>query len=215
MKKFLALTLTVLLLAACGNEEAEPSSNISEDNVYTNEEFGLSLQLPENWVVQSQEEQNQIAETGKNLIAGDDEEKKEIYDQSLEQTRYLLTAFKYQLGTNTEFNPSLMVIAENLGQVPEGITANDYLDATKAVLQSANSEDISYDISDEYSTTTLGGKEFSVLTANVTLGEELTIQQEMSVVIMNNHALALMKSYGSDEQEQELNTVFDSVTFTE
>ena len=88
-----------------------------ENDVYVNEFFGFSLPIPENWSVQNRDQLEMIKSAGEELM-GDSKEVKYAQKESAKNTYYLLTIFKYELGTPVDFNPSIIIIGENVSHSP-------------------------------------------------------------------------------------------------
>jgi len=63
-------------LASCNSQPENFDYGRVEDGTYRNDYFGFTFKLPANWVVQSKEQTQDLANTGKKLLAGDDENMK-------------------------------------------------------------------------------------------------------------------------------------------
>ena len=96
-KQIIVLLVLVTLLSITGcskGKSSESSTNTIkptstkvttgkvEGLSYTNEFFGLSIQIPDKWAVQDKQSVDEMQEVGKEAVAGDDEELKKAMDES-------------------------------------------------------------------------------------------------------------------------------------
>ncbi|MEM9218583.1 MAG: hypothetical protein AAGD25_30105 [Cyanobacteria bacterium P01_F01_bin.150] len=103
------------------------AGSISADS-YHNEYFGFTISFPEGWAIASQEAQDQVMDLGTDVLAANNPELAEAATASLASTYQLLMISEQPLGSpDVTFNPSLMVMAENVTAAPHIITGADYL----------------------------------------------------------------------------------------
>ncbi|SNS70611.1 hypothetical protein SAMN05446037_10181 [Anaerovirgula multivorans] len=208
----LLVTLFAILITGCGKNNIEKVISLGsvEGSTYTNDYFGSTFTIPEEWVIADEEEMEMITNMGQELIAGDDEELNKEIDLSKEKTLNMVMAFKYPLTHTDGYNPNIMCIAENLNLV-EGLAiknGDDYLEYSKEVLQMSG---MPYSFEDVY-TEKIGGKEFHVLVAKLDFGV-MEITQKYYSTIINKYAFNFIVSYSNDEELEELNGVLNTVEF--
>lgn len=216
MKRALIVLLALCLLLAAGCTqmiETATKKVVSmgemNDGTYTNDYFGLTFSVPEDWTILSQEEMLEITKEGNKLIAGDDESKEEMLDLAKVKVLNLASAYKHELGYLDGYNPNIACIGENLSLAGLVIkTGEDYLNATKEVLEGT---DLSIEFKDIV-TETLGSKEFDVLQSEIDLGV-IVVTQKMYATIIDGYALFFTISYADDEQKAELEDILDTITF--
>lgn len=163
-----SLVLVLITLAGCGNNTTNNTENntenqtakeaiargvIDENNVYTSEFAGIKFTLPEGWVYSTDEQIANMMNVGVELL----NENKDNLSKILEQTAI------YDMVANDQTNgTSVMVMFEkSLLNVNEEF----YLNNVKKGLESVT--ELDYQITDEITTETVGGKEYKVLTATV------------------------------------------------
>lgn len=163
-----SLVLVLITLAGCGNNTTNNTENntenqtakeaiargvIDENNVYTSEFAGIKFTLPEGWVYSTDEQIANMMNVGVELL----NENKDNLSKILEQTAL------YDMVANDQTNgTSVMVMFEkSLLNVNEEF----YLNNVKKGLESVT--ELDYQITDEITTETVGGKEYKVLTATV------------------------------------------------
>ena len=163
-----SLVLVLITLAGCGNNTTNNTENntenqtakeaiargvIDENNVYTSEFAGIKFTLPEGWVYSTDEQIANMMNVGVELL----NENKDNLSKILEQTAL------YDMVANDQTNgTSVMVMFEkSLLNVNEEF----YLNNVKKELESVT--ELDYQITDEITTETVGGKEYKVLTATV------------------------------------------------
>jgi hypothetical protein len=113
--------------AAGAGKDDHPDNGRVTDGVYRNDFFGFTYTLPKGWTVHGPETEKVLMETGKELIAGDNEEKKKMMDAANKRTFHLLTAFEFPLGTPGKANRSLQLLAENVAFAPGIRDGKDYI----------------------------------------------------------------------------------------
>ena len=77
VKNCLAIILTIIISLSsigCGKTK-ELTLGELQGNTYSNSYFGISMNIPEGWEIQSDEFVKEMMEIGKETLAGDDEAK--------------------------------------------------------------------------------------------------------------------------------------------
>lgn len=101
---------------------------------YRNNFFGLSLSVPQTWVVVSAQRTETIVEESKKLATGD-EKKKEELDDSIQRSVILLSLTKLPAGEPD--NASFMLIAERI-PLPSMKTGVDVIQSMKNAFKGTN-----------------------------------------------------------------------------
>ena len=131
--------VAMLLLAmgasyACDGEgPLDPRSGSLTDNTYRNAFFGFTLDIPAGWSVASSETEDHIRDVGSRAVAGEDPVLKAAVEAS--EPIQLLTATEHPVGATVAFNPSLMVVAENVSHAPGMATGADFLFHMQSLLE--------------------------------------------------------------------------------
>lgn len=102
--------LIILVAAGCAHlQQSKISENFdfgkTEEGHYENEFFNLDVSFDQEWVIQDEQQVNNIIEMGSDIIVGEDEHLKSLVKSSQVNTAYLLTIFKHEFGAAIEFNP--------------------------------------------------------------------------------------------------------------
>ena len=118
-----------------------------------------------------------------------------------------MTIFKYELGTAVAFNPSLMVIAENVNSFPGIKTGKDYLFHSKNLLKQSPMD---YTFDKEIFERTIGESKFHVMEAKLNLMETIITQEYMST-ISKGFSLAIVISYTTEDEKSELILIIDKM----
>jgi hypothetical protein len=171
---------------------------------YANDFFGFRLTIPYGWRVEGEEVKDLLKSKGREQIQTGNPQQGERLAASLSNTINLLTVFKYAVGSSVEFNASLICGAEWL-QNPS-ISANQYMAASKKVLESSNKQYYFKPISTE----TVGGESFTVMEVEMTTA----IKQKYYVAIKRDYALFFIATYVTDEDEAVLRQALRSVRFS-
>jgi len=205
--------LWVLLFAVAATGCAKKASEeidfgTIEDSVYRNKYFGLTLTVPDDWNVQSQEARQQLMDQGGKMLAGEDKNLKAAVKASEKQTVNLLTAFKHPMGAPVPYNPNIIAVAERIRHMPGIKTGQDYYFHAKKLIESSPMD---VTVREEGVKETLGGREFAVMEVDMGMGK-MVVHQKYYTAIMKGYALAFIVSYSTDEELKLLKGILDSVT---
>jgi hypothetical protein len=181
-----------------------------EDNVYKNQYFHFQLPVPETWVVQNKEQTEKLVKEGKEYIQQHNKEMEKTIKAGDVSTATLLTVFKNKTDSVTgEFNPSLMVIAENLGSGSGVRSGKDYLISAKKLMEKSG---IPYRFSNEFQVDKIGNRKFDVMPVSVTSGG-IGVNQFYYTTIEKNFALSMIISFSGDVQKNQLVSIIDKIKF--
>jgi hypothetical protein len=209
---FIGLLLMMVLTLSCNTNKKPKDFDYGrvENSKYLNSFFGLEVELPTEWIVQTKEQTENIAKMGKDLVAGDDKNMKAIINASEINSANLLAVFKYEVGSPVDYNPNLMLVAENLKSVPGIKTGSDYLFQSRKLLQQSQ---MKYDyIDEEFKKELINNQEYYLMNASIDyMG--LTIKQVYYSTIQNGFCLSAIISFIDDEQKLELKNLINSMKF--
>lgn len=181
-----------------------------EHGIYHNDFFDLNIPLPDSFHIQSHEETNQLLNLGLESLGNSDEEFKKKLVASSVKNAYLLTAFKYEIGTEeVDFNPSIIVVAENVQLVPGIKNGKEYLDHTQKLLQHTK---LDYSFKSPITEKKISNKTFGSMIGFLTIGG-MTITQEYFTRVENGFALNIIISYLDEADKKELENVIQSITY--
>lgn len=204
MKKFFIQSIIIIMVlnfSGCNKQQKETRTIFDYgkivNNVYTNSFFGMKLQLPENWVAQTQEQTEAIMEMGKNLVAGDNKEMKTQIEASEVKTANLLALFEHEIGAPVDFNANMMVIAENIKASPGIRSGKDYLFQARKMLQMSQFQ---YDyMSEEFEYEDINGTDFYKL-HTISNFASMEIKQTYYSTVIKNFSINIIISYLTKEQ---------------
>ena len=98
----LVVSLAVIGVTACSDDSAEIAevsfASSSDDNRYTSELFGVSVVKPDGWYASEVELADQLMETGRDFIAGDDDNLRALLDASTQNTFNIFGFYNYEVG---------------------------------------------------------------------------------------------------------------------
>ena len=206
---FVGLTLT-----GCNNKPITEEQGFEYGKVnngrYTNTFFDIQINVPKTWFVQSQEQSQEIMDEGQKIVAGDNENMKRALKASEINSAGLLTVFKYEQGAAVAFNPSIMLVAENLKNAPGIKSGNEYLFHSRKLMVAGQ---IKYTRLDEkFEKRVINGWEFYVMNAAADYNGT-TVSQTYIATVKDKFALAFIYSYADDEQKAELEKLINTIDF--
>ena len=224
MKKILFSLLTLsLIVTGCKNQnpldpttantpESLPDFDYGhvKNNVYTNTYFDMTMNVPKNWKVQDEEQVKYLMEKGKEVAAGDNENMKAAVEASTINSANLLTVYQFEMGSAVPFNPSLLVIAENVQFAPGVKNGSDYLYQARKMIEQSQ---VHYDyLDEEFKREVINGTEFYSMNAEISNGGT-TIHQVYYSTVLKDFSFSLILSYANDDQKTELLSSLHSMKF--
>lgn len=209
------LGLLILIISLSGCTDTKQPKNFDyghiENNTYLNSFFRLELTIPDNWIIQNQEQTENLTKLGKELVAGDDENLKAVLNAAEINTANLLTVFQYELGSTVDYNPNFMLITENLKNAPGTKTGSDYLFQARKLI---NQSQFQYShIDDVFEKQVIGNKDFYTMNLSMNyMG--LEIKQIYYATVTDRFGLSLIVSYTTEEQKKDLEKMISSIAFS-
>jgi hypothetical protein len=181
-----------------------------ENNAYTNSFFNFSMNLPTDWVVQSKERVEDITRKGREMVAGKDKNLENAIKAAEVNTAQLLMLYQHEVGAAVDYNPSLVLVAENVGHAPGIKTGADYLFHARKLLENAQ---IQYNYIDkEFEQVIINGKEFYLMNAHVNyMGYD--IKQQYYSTLHKGFCFNVIISYVNEDQQSELEHSVGSMEF--
>ena len=180
------------------------------DNTYSNAYFGMTMDIPEDYYVQSQAELEDMAKQGGKLLGDDIITKAKLKAVEINSAN-LLSVFKADPKTNVaSFNSNLVMVAENTASAIGISSGKDYLEASKKVLEQTQL-DYTFD-DDATGTENFGGQEFDYMDAVLSYSG-VKIKQRYYSTIINGFSLNFITSNEEGNQDQKLNEILESINF--
>lgn len=182
------------------------------DNVYSNQFFKCNIKLPENWIIQSKEQTERLADMGKDLVVGENRKLESVIKASEINIANLLTVFQYELGSAVEYNPNITIVAENVTNASGIKKGSDYLFHSRRLLKQGQFQ---YDyLSEDFEDEMINGVEFYKMDAHMNyMG--LEIKQIYYSTIKRGFSFVVIVSYVNNGQKKVLLESVNSLTFEE
>ena len=210
--QFLAIILLSAFAISCTNEGKPAGFDYGkvENNKYVNSFFDFEMNIPEGWSVQSREQTENLTKIGRDMVAGGNSKINEVLDASEVNSANLLAAFKYDLKTAVQYNPNLMLVAENLQAAPQIKTGADYLANTRNFLKQSQ---MPHEHIDGMSRQTIiNGKDFHSMNVIVNyMG--IKIHQTYFATIHKGFCVVATISFTNDGEKKELLDALKTMTF--
>lgn len=208
-----AVAMVIVVAGACGPKQIPKNFDLGKfnKNRYTNAYFNLSLDIPKNWFIKSQDENDSLMRKGFKTSLGDNEKEIQKKMEEVKNTSAtLFTAFKYEPGTNLVYNTNVMLLVEHIGTNLLVSSGKDYLDASKAQLKANNIKCTFLD--QHYPTIKLGDRDFSMMRLKIA-NDNSVIFQNYYVDIINGYAVIFITSWDTTAQTNELQSFLGSIRF--
>jgi len=135
-------------------------------NNYKNQHFDIQITIPEDWHLEKGLNQ-EAAEIGTDLIAGEDSTKKRMMEAAMKNTQTPFMAYRYPPGTPGKPNPNVICMIEKVSHLPGIKTAADYLLVMEDTMKGSQ-VDITFE--GEPQPTKLGGLQFTQRNQTIDMG---------------------------------------------
>jgi hypothetical protein len=125
-------------------------------------------------------------------------------------TANLLSVSQYERGSAVEYNPSIVLIAENIKNSPGIKNGKDYLFHARKLLEQSQ---LQYNYLDkEFEKEVVNGMDFYQLNAEINYGD-LTIKQVYYSTILKGFSFNVIISFTTEEQKSDLLKCFNTIKF--
>ncbi|MDO9255965.1 MAG: hypothetical protein Q7U54_10670 [Bacteroidales bacterium] len=212
--KLSALILFAIIASTCYSQSKPIDFDYGriENSKYLNSYFDFEITIPANWIIQNKEQMEKMAKAGMDMVVGDDANLKAAVKVSEINTANLLVVNQYERGSAVDYNPGLVIVAENIKEYPGIKTGSDYLFQVRKLL---NQSQVKYDYIDtETSRESISGIDFYKMNAGIEyMG--IGIKQIYYSTVLKGFSLNVIISFINDEQKAGLITAIDSIKFNE
>lgn len=161
----LSILFLTIITFGCNSQDTPKNfdyGHVKKDK-YVNSFFHFEITLPTKWIVQTKEQKDDLMKTGGDLMAGDDKKMKAALKAAEIKSANLLTVFQYEVGTAVDYNPGMVIMVENVSNLPGMKTGSDYLFQVRKFMKQSQ---IKYDTIDkDFSKELINGVEFYKMNA--------------------------------------------------
>lgn len=211
MKKFI-LSFAILTLFTCKTEQKMPENfdyGSIENGVYSNDYFQMRVPFDDSWHIKSQDEMQEIAEAGKELI--ENESYKRALEVSEINNAYLFTLSQHGPDDLFNYNPSLSIVAENTKMFPHVKRGRTYLEEVQKVL---NQTAINYKFEMIDEAHNIGSQNFDIMNVDLNYAG-IDIKQQYYTTISKGFSLSIILSYVTEEHKAKLESMLETIVFYE
>lgn len=224
MSRWLIIGLVILMVSGCrGNVENEGSevdtteeislveettveaeATVTEpeltlgdviENHYGNDYFSVTFEVPDDWVVLSEQEMTSLMTKGQQVL--EQQNNDVAKDLAVVEVLNLFGVFRYPISEGGRVNPSLIITAEKLVESSGIIDGKTYLEASKKVLeQTGLPYDLGYPGAKAYS----DFREYGELYGTIQAGDQ-EIRQRYVAFVSNGYIVSCVMTYESSDGE--------------
>jgi len=212
--KLLSSFLLALAIIGCKDSGKIPDNfdyGKTENGIYRNNYFNFQVPVPTDWSIQNKEQTEEIRKRGRKVMEEANKDFAEKINANDIRSATLLTVFKFPVDSAAaEFNPSFMMVAENLAGSNTVKSGEDYLEQAKSLMLQSN---MGYKITPGFTKEKIGKREFHVMETANNYGGTEDVRQLYYATIDKGFALATIISFTSKEQEDELKKMIHQLKF--
>ena len=201
------LFLVAQILACKGSTSID--SGTLDTGIYSNDFFGFSLTLPDDWHPLDQGGMNKVTQAGGSALAGKNKKIKVSIQAAKNGSYNLLMAYQHPLGTRVPFNPAIGAVAQKVDKLPGIKSGRDYLLYIKRFM--ANSR-VRMSFSPKIERVNIDGVDFDQLYAEANMGQTV-VSQEYYASVQKGYVLSFILSYVDDDQYDVLQESIESIMF--
>lgn len=203
--RILLFVSLVLGLFACAGGSDKSTNEFDygkvEGRIYSNEFFGFTMELPENWQILSEEANKNLMEQQKGRLKAIDKI----------EVATLLTALQIKTEEDDNlFNANIVVVAESLKNNKRVNNAADYLMLTRKALDMEPGQRKYPDKA--LITHSFGGAEWAELNV-LNLNEGDNFEQQYLSTLSNGFAVTIIKTYFGFHQKALLDKITETIEF--
>lgn len=193
-----------LSLAACGgggqSTDKEFSAGVTDGNTYTNEYFGFTATLDENWTMLTKDQITQI--TGQTAEAFDDENLAKMYEDG----KVVMEMY----GVRSD-NSTVNITVENLGTINGAkYDESGYVDESLKQLPDQLSAGGFTDIKTEKTTVTFAGTEHDGITITASV-QSTAVHEVLACVKVGNYVAVITAVTFGDSNPSEILDLFKAI----
>lgn len=119
----------------------------------------------------------------------------------------MLCVSKYDMRESKSFNPSLMIVAEDISQFKTIKTGYDYLLNSKEILKTTN---LGYKIDEKLLDKNINGLKFSNMKTTISNGN-INVIQDYYTIVKSGYAITMILTYTNSEEKIILENMINSI----
>ena len=211
MKKLeilISLSIT-LILTGCATHQPTVSMETytTDQKVYRNDYFKLTVKKPVTWYALSREHMRKMTRVGADVLLGDNQSTKKVYDHSIRNSIPLFYFFQHPPGTPVKFNPSIGAIAESIEMAPGIKNGCDYLYHARQLF---NNTQLDLHMAETCNTVTVNRASFGYADVTMRVNNQV-IKQRYYTCIQGDYALSFFNSYSTSDEQRMLENVLKTL----
>ncbi len=178
-------------------------------HTYTNDYFGLTISIPDDWYIQSREEAEELSRIGTAAATakGANQNLKAAMEASQTRTFTLVSAFRHPPGTPGLFNSSVIILAERVKHLPGIRSGAEYCAQMKQGLEMTA---MKYEFDAVESGLKIGSLDAHCLPARMNVGV-IEVRQRYYATRYKDYVLALIVSYSNDAEREEAEKILADI----
>ena len=202
------ILMNILFLNSCAQENKEIEYGQLIGNNYQNEQFDLSINIPEDWYFIDKNRRPMLAKKNAERILANTDKPEEYIETTIEKTALIFTIFKFRPDTLIEVNPNITITATNIGEYPKLKDVKYAIEQTKAGLKEINQNFI---FGNEVIAINVNQKEFKGYKSSVTINN-LTANYESYLSNYEDFNILITISFKTESERKELINILKQIS---
>ncbi len=203
----IVLALALFLLSGCATNNKPLTTGDFDGQTYSNDYFGLTFTVPEEWSVAGKEELANAFNVNLDLLGDISADKEKVELLKKEKVLPLAYVSRYAHGTSLEKNYNFSLIAQNIKASNIQVEKNmEYIDISAKQVVDKNlpveitmKEDVK-----------INGVDYAMMEGTTKYGDAI-LKQRLYCTIKDGYVLSFTITFITDEQLAELNTIINSI----
>lgn len=184
-------------------------------NTYINDFFGIELEYPKEWFVQSKATLDHLSKVGSELVAGDNNNLEKMIKASEINSANLLMVSQHELGATVASNPNIIIVVENTKNLPGIKTGKEYLFHAVKLLK-ASQLNFKY-FNEDFDKKVINGNDFYTLSygidasASINSSEDAVVNQFYYTTVKKGFSISIILTYNTEPERKILLSMLDGL----
>jgi len=202
-KHIIILLVLVSQFFSCKLINSRIDLGSKNDSIYTNDQFDLSIEIPEGWYFIDNQLRKKIAQQNFKKILNSIDDKDEYLEVLKNDLYTIFTLFKFRPDTIIEVNPNIVITATNISNHNKLREIDYAIERAKESLKEVNNN---FQFDNEFFEIEIDKKTFKGYESNITINN-LSANYETYMKNYDSYNLTITISFSNESEKIELRNI--------